>query len=208
MRWSSPLRRSWQGCCLPVAIRLRRDFKTILMLIRAHALLHQASRRRDEGDRIVATVEDYTAVRNLVADLVAEGVEVTVKPEFREVVEAAARLLSHGQEEVRQVDLQTVLPLGKSAMSRRIAGALDGGFLKNLEERKGRPARLVLGDPLPADLEILPAPDRLTIDEGLRGCAVEAGDMPPPPPADADQALEACDLVEPAVANTRWSRRI
>jgi hypothetical protein len=25
----------------PVAIRLRRDFKTVLMLIRAHALLHQ-----------------------------------------------------------------------------------------------------------------------------------------------------------------------
>ena len=64
---------------------------------------------------------------------------MTVKPEFRELVEAAARLLRPGEGEVRQVDLQTVLPLGKSAMSRRIAGALDGGFLKNLEERKGRP---------------------------------------------------------------------
>jgi hypothetical protein len=192
----------------PVAIRLRRDFKTVLMLIKAHALLQQVSRQRDEWNRVVATVEDYAAVRNLVADLVAEGVEVTVKPEIREVVEAVARRLSHVQQEVRQVDLQTVLPLGKSAMSRRIAGALEGGFLKNLEERKGRPARLVLGDPLPADLEILPAPERLTMDEGLRGCAVEPGDMPPPPPADADQALEPGDLVEPAVANSRWSRRI
>jgi hypothetical protein len=34
---------------VPVAIRLRRDFKTVLMLIRAHALLHQASRLKDEG---------------------------------------------------------------------------------------------------------------------------------------------------------------
>jgi hypothetical protein len=30
----------------PVAVRLRRDFKTVLMLVRAHALLHQASRRK------------------------------------------------------------------------------------------------------------------------------------------------------------------
>ena len=176
-----PFAEKLAGLLPPVAIRLRRDFKTILILIRAHALLHQESRRRNEGNRIVASVEDYAAVRNLVADLMAEGVEVTVKPEFRELVEAAARLLRPGEGEVRQVDLQTVLPLGKSAMSRRIAGALDGGFLKNLEERKGRPARLVLGDPLPADLEILPAPDRLTIDEGLRGCAVERGICHPLP---------------------------
>src|SRR4051794_37174670 len=33
----------------PVAVRLRRDFKTILMLIRAHALLHQANRECDGG---------------------------------------------------------------------------------------------------------------------------------------------------------------
>ena len=84
----------------PIAVRLRRDFKTVLMLIRAHALLHQASRLKDEQGRVVATLEDYAAVRELVADLVAEGVEATVKPEVREVVEATARLIADGQEEV------------------------------------------------------------------------------------------------------------
>ena len=143
----------------PVAVRLRRDFKTVLMLIRAHALLHQASRLKDEQGRIIATLEDYAAVRELVADLVAEGVEATVKPEIREVVEATARLIVEGQEEVRQKDLAAALKLDKSAISRRVAGAIDGGFLKNLEERKGRPARLVLGDPLPADREVLPLPE-------------------------------------------------
>jgi hypothetical protein len=192
----------------PVAIRLRRDFKTVLMLIKAHALLQQASRQRDERNRVVATVEDYVAVRDLVTDLVAEGVDVTVKPETREVVEAVTRLLRRGEQEVRQVDLKTELRLDKSVISRRIAGALDGGFLKNLEERKGRPARLVLGDPLPANLEILPTPDRLTIDDGLRGCWVDWGNIPPPPPVDADQALGNNDFAEPEVANARWSRRI
>jgi hypothetical protein len=140
----------------PVAVRLRRDFKTVLMLIRGHALLHQASRLKDEQDRVVAALEDYAAVRELVADLVAEGVEATVKPEIREVVDTTARLIAEGYDEVRQANLKAVLDLDKSAISRRVAGALDGGFLKNLEDRKGRPARLVLGDPLPANRDVLP----------------------------------------------------
>src|SRR5215216_2084632 len=59
----------------PVAVRLRRDFGALLNLIRAHALLHQASRHRDAKGRIIATIEDYVAVRELVVDLVGEGVE-------------------------------------------------------------------------------------------------------------------------------------
>jgi hypothetical protein len=56
----------------PVAVRLRRDFGALLNLIRAHTLLHQASRERDAEGRIVATIEDYAAIRALVADLVSE----------------------------------------------------------------------------------------------------------------------------------------
>jgi hypothetical protein len=160
----------------PLAVRLRRDFKTVLILIRAHALLHQATRLKDKDGRVVATLDDYRAVRALVADLVAEGVEATVKPEVRETVEAASHLLSNCNAEVRQVELARALKLDKSSISRRVAAALDGGFLKNLEDRKGRPARLVLGDPLPADLELLPSADRLAGEDLLHGCAVENGD--------------------------------
>ena len=160
----------------PVAVRLRRDFKTVLMLIRAHALLHQATRLKDESGCVVATLDDYRAVHALVADLVAEGIDATVKPEVRETVEAAFRLLDGGNTEVRQTDLAQELKLDKSSISRRVAAALDGGFLKNLEDRKGRPARLVLGDPLPADLELLPSADRLAGEDLLHGCGVEMGD--------------------------------
>ena len=128
----------------PVAIRLRRDFKTILTLIRAHALLHQASRRKDGDGRLIAEIADYTAVRELVADLVAEGAEVTVKPEVRETVSAVADLLAAGRTEVMQADIQKVLKLDKSVVSRRVAAAVGAGVLRNLEDRKGRPARLVL----------------------------------------------------------------
>jgi hypothetical protein len=154
----------------PVAIRLRRDFKTLLTLISAHALLHQASRRKDGDGRLLAELADYRAVHELVADLVAEGAEVTVKPEVRETVSAVADLLAAGRTEVRQDEIKNVLKLDKSVVSRRVAAAMEAGVLRNLEDRKGRPARLVLGDPLPEEIEILPRPER------LHGCGGAEGD--------------------------------
>jgi hypothetical protein len=171
----------------PVAVRLRRDFKLVLMLVRAHALLHQASRQKDEDGRVIAEIEDYKVVRELIGDLVAVGVDVTIKSEIREVVEAVRALLEKGQEEVRQSELKSVLQLDKSAISRRVADALDGGFLRNLEDRKGRPARLVLGDALPNNRGILPAVEDLVNDERLHDCAVELGDTPPERRQGADQ---------------------
>ena len=174
----------------PVAVRLRRDFKMVLMLVRAHALLHQALRRKDQDGRIIAEIEDYEIVRELIADLVAMGVDATVKPEVREVVNAVGALLEKGRDEVQQSELKSTLQLDKSAISRRVADALDCGFLKNLEDRKGRPARLVLGDALPDNRGVLPAPEELVSDEQLRGCMVDPGDKRPPPRAEVEM-LEA-----------------
>jgi hypothetical protein len=167
----------------PVAVRLRRDFKTVLTLIRAHALLHQACRQKDASGRIVAEIADYTAVRELVADLVAEGADAAIKPEVRETISAVAVLLAGGKAEVMQADIKKALKLDKSAMSRRVTAALDAGLLRNLEDRKGRPARLVLGDPLPEEIELLPKPDR------LHGCMVDRGEEHPPPPTNSDRTV-------------------
>jgi hypothetical protein len=172
----------------PVAIRLRRDFRTVLTLIRAHALLHQASRRKDTEGRLLAEIADYAAVRELVADLVAEGAEVTIKPEVRETIRAVQDLLAHGLEDVKQADLKKALKLDKSVVSRRVAAALDAGLLRNLEDRKGRPAKLVLGDPLPDEIELLPTP------EPLHGCMVVRGDnnTNPSPGNGAGHICEQC----------------
>ncbi len=78
----------------PVAVRLRRDFGSLLALIRAHAVLHQASRTRDDAGRIIAAVDDYAVVRALVADIIAEGVGATVSDMVRETVVAVAVLAS------------------------------------------------------------------------------------------------------------------
>ena len=166
-------------------MRLRRDFTTILTLVKAHALLHQASRQKDDAGRVIATVEDYAVIRALVSDLVAAGVDATVPSETRETVAAVTELVASGQSEVSQTALRTALSLDKGTVSRRVAVALERGYLRNLEERKGRPARLVLGDPLPADLELLPSAT-----EVLRRCGVVSGDTTPSPSQPPDTAEE------------------
>jgi DNA-binding transcriptional ArsR family regulator len=144
----------------PVALRLRRDFGALLNLIRAHALLHQASRERDAGGRIVATIEDYAKVRELVADLVSEGIEATVPETVRETVEAVRRLREDSNgEPITVAELARELKLDRSAVSRRVRNAKDRGYLRDLEENLRKPSRLVLGDDLPDDLQILPSPE-------------------------------------------------
>jgi hypothetical protein len=154
----------------PVAVRLRRDVGAVFNLIRAHAILHQASRERDPKGRIVATLEDYAAVRGLVADLVSEGVEATVPATIRETVEELKSLHDDEKEAITIAKLAEELKLDNSTAWRRVRTAIDRGYAKNLEDRKGRPARLVPGDDLPDDIEILPAVAR------LQGCSDFGGD--------------------------------
>jgi len=152
----------------PVAIRLRRDFPALLSLIRAHALLHKASRERDERGRIVACLDDYAAVRELVFDLVAEGVEATVPATVRETVAAVSRLADASPDGVTIAAVGRELRLDKSSACRRVHTAIDRGHLKNLETGRGHQARLVLDEPLPKDVEVLPPVEK------IEGCRVAA----------------------------------
>jgi hypothetical protein len=181
-----------------VAVRLRRDFSVIQSLIKAHAILHQATRERDKEGRIVATLEDYARVRELVADIIAEGVEATVKPTIRETVAAVEKILiekkvaEDDEEWATNKALSKELNIDRAAAWRRARAALNLGYLDNLEDRKGRPLRLVLGETMPEDEQILPTPEEL---RGLsKGCAVdrdpEGAESPPPPPFDGEGTRE------------------
>jgi hypothetical protein len=167
----------------PVAVRLRRDFGALLTLIRSHALLHQASRPRDQHGRVVATLDDYAVVHDLVADLLADSAEATVPATVRETVDAVARL--DAAEGVSLPVLAKELDIDKSAAARRWQSARRRGYLKNEETRKGRPARLKTADPLPDDVEILPSVDRLA--ECCSVAGVQEGVATPPPPVDKDE---------------------
>jgi len=133
---------------LAIAVRQRRDFGALLTLICAHALLHRASRDRDQSGAIIATT----------VEVFAEGSEATVPETVRETVNAVEAVK---KDEVSLGELAAKLALDKSAASRRLRDAIDRGYLVNLETRKGRPARVVLGDPMPEMVKLLPEPCEL-----------------------------------------------
>ena len=143
------------------AVRLRRDFGAVLNLICAHALLHQAQRMRDQGGRIIAALADYAAVYDLVIENVAQGVQAAVDATTRETVAAVKELDRPGDPGITVTQVAQALGIDKSAASRRVRVAIEDGYLTNLEERKGRAARLTLGDPLPEERTVLPHPDVL-----------------------------------------------
>lgn len=169
-----------------ISVRLRRDFSSVLALITGHTILHQRLRQRDESGRIIATLQDYVAVRGLVGDIISEGVDATVSPAVRSTVHAVSELCGEtGGDSVSLGKLATRLKLDKSAASRRAAVARQLGFLKNLETRKGLPAQFVLADPLPEEIDVLPSL------EALQRCTVEAGETHPCPPPQNKVATEA-----------------
>jgi len=176
-----PYARTLAEAIPPVAVRLRRDFATVLSLIRAHALLHRATRELVDGV-VIATMADYAAVRDLVTDLVSDAVEQTVSDAIRATVEKVAELTVAGGE-TTVVQVAARLGIDKSSASRRVRAALEHGYLKNLEDRRGRPSRLALGDPLPAEVTILPTVEEL---ERLHGCSGDEGGAGPGGPAPGD----------------------
>jgi hypothetical protein len=152
----------------PVAVRLRRDFGSVLGLIKAHAVLHQAGRGKDTEGRVVAIADDYAAVHELVADLVSAGVGASVPQTVRETVEAVKALAKSWIGGVPQSAVKKELDLDKATVSRRIKHAIELGYLVDEQDKRGQPAQLKLGDPMPDELEVLPRPEAF----GVECCSV------------------------------------
>ena len=145
--------------------RLMRDLAKLRALIKAVTVLRQAHRQRDEDGRLLATLDDYGAVYELVAD--AYRATSGASEKVRQVVEAAETLLAD-REYVSQSDLRKGLGLSKSTISGRVKAALRGGWLVNCETVPGRSARLTLGEPLPQEAG-LPTPEALAEALGRTG---------------------------------------
>jgi biotin operon repressor len=162
----------------PLATRLRRDFGAVLRLIKSHALLHRATRETDAKGRIVATLFDYTVVRELVADLVSEGVGGTVRETIKETVRAVAELTQ--PDDVETVSLKKIaekLELDRSATQRRVKAAADEGYLVNSEDQRGKAAKWSIGEPMPTDVAVLPTRENLEAEyEGVQVCNATGGE--------------------------------
>jgi hypothetical protein len=147
------------GVLIPTtATRLQRDLIGAFALVRAHALLHRGTRDLDGQGRIVATLDDYAVVRELIEPIISVGVQATVKEGVRKVVEKVASLPT---DEVSQADLVTHTGISKGGVSRFVGEAVSAGWLINNEDRRGQPARLRVGDSLPEEGAVLPDPEDL-----------------------------------------------
>ena len=167
----------------PSAVRLRRDFGTVLNLIRAHAILHQNHRQRQDG-RIVAQLDDYRVVYHLVSDLISQGVQSSVRPTERETVKVVTQLYrANNDQPLTVASVASRLNLGKSAALRRVRVALRHGYLINLEDKKHRPYKLVPGDSLPQEIPVLPHPHDLAGGQEAADGEGEGGSVPSNNPA-------------------------
>jgi hypothetical protein len=186
------------------ATRLRRDFVTLLCLIRSHAILYRAQRQQDEHGRIVATIEgDYKPVRKLVAQLLAEAAEAGVSQAVRDTVEGVRELQGNPKEPepVSPTALAKKLGVGRSATYNRIHRALNGGYLANVATKDERRRELVTGTTLPSDQdEFLPTVEAMSTWRPPVGSGRESGSTmrpddamstsPPRPPATWDETTE------------------
>jgi DNA-binding Lrp family transcriptional regulator len=146
----------------PVAVRLRRDFGVVLALTCAHTLLHRAGREVSEHGEIVATLDDYAAVRALVHDLISDTIGAQVSKATRETVEVVKEITARDDEKYATTgQLVKRLKLDQSAVYRRVSKAIDQGYLINDQDRPKKPMLLRIGESLPEDRVILPTRERV-----------------------------------------------
>jgi hypothetical protein len=139
------------------AVRMRRDFPQLLSCIQTIAVLHQMQRARADDGAIIATLDDYVAARDLLSPIFDSTAADGITPAIRETVEA----VPEGGPEMSTSALRAKLKVEKGTISWRVNRAIKQGWLKNLETKKGHPARLVRGEPLPAPAVALPPVERV-----------------------------------------------
>jgi len=141
-----------------VALRLRRDFKAVLQLIKAHAILHQKARLRDEDGRIVADLADYRAVYELVATIISELADVAVPRTIKETVEAVRAHIAMTRQPADRRNTAFDLQLDVTTAGRRLRTAWKKGYLRRV---CNKPVLYRLGDSLPQETSVLPCPQEL-----------------------------------------------
>lgn len=163
-----------------VKTRILRDYARIISLIKSVAVIRMFHRQRNERGEIIATPEDYATVYSLIGDLYRATVSGFSKG-VSDVVRAVAKI--GGQ--VSMVDIETHLGLSKATVSRRVNQALRNHWLINEEDKKNKPYKLTIGEPLP-DESGLPAPELFHCFNGAKHCET-ASETPHPDDNTANQ---------------------
>lgn len=158
-----PFARILAGAVPAELVRMRRDFRQLLTVIEAITFLRQRQRGRDEKGRVIATLGDYAAARELLLDVFTATATGGVSTAIREVVTVVQMLSSGAPDGVTCATVAaTIVPaLHRNTAWYRIQAALKLGLLVNAETRKAYPAKLAPGDALPDERTALPTVEQL-----------------------------------------------
>ena len=100
----------------------------------------------------------------------------------RETVEAVKALAKSSLNGVPQSALRERLRLDRGSISRRIKQAIDLGYLVDDQEKKGQPAQLKIGEPMPDEVDVLPRPEMFAGDRcSVAACSGGIGAVEPSP---------------------------
>ena len=143
-------------------IRMRRDFRQLLSAIETVAFVRQRQRARDARGRIIATLEDYAAVRKLLLEVFTAAATGGVTASVREVVQVVGGMGDAPDGVTVASVAKRVRPAAhRTTVQRRINAAVRLGYLVNTEARRNSPMKLSLGDPLPEERDTLPTVEQL-----------------------------------------------
>lgn len=140
------------------ATRIMRDFARLTSLVKSVAIIHHRQRQRDKAGRIIAQIEDYATVFDLVEPMYEATLTGATK-ELRATVEAVGDMLDL-EKSITATTLAARLGVNRGTASRRVRAAINRGWIVNRETKKGQHWDLQIGEPLP-ETQGLPTPDKL-----------------------------------------------
>jgi hypothetical protein len=154
------------------SVRMRRDFTALMTLMMAHALVYAGEREPDHLGRVMADVRDYAAIRPHLLVVMGVQSDAVVSAQVRQFVQATEAALDEKREAAAVVAGVTVtakevgerIGLDSRTAWRRAKRAIRDTWLENEEKRPRQPARLILGEPMPIDVEVLPPVEALFTD--------------------------------------------
>lgn len=132
-------------------VRFRRDWPQLWGMVRTHALIHWASREKDDRGRVIAEAGDYLAVRELIEPIMATA--AGLKSNERHDLVAAwvyeqmpqAVRDGKGTHEVSTRDIARGLQMPQQTAAYRMKRLIESGQFVNVEVVRGRPYRLKPG---------------------------------------------------------------
>jgi len=133
--------------------RIRRDFAQLLALIRSHTILSFA-RRKMKGGALVATIDDYRAVYNILSEI-GQRRMLSLQQWQRDLMAAVANL----RPPVTVTAVAAALGWSVPTTWRRVKALVAGGHLANATETAGESASLYVRAELAANQ--FPDPARL-----------------------------------------------